>query len=110
LQVRRIVRDDDDSDPSLCVGLNVILQLPELRSTEGSPINGAHRKKYRSFVSEKLFDIVNFLAIVNRANRRELRTYRKTGIKRIRVLVEEHVVQIGLGLKRLHHGGYAQYR
>jgi len=96
LQVRRIVRDDDDSDPSLCVGLNVILQLPELRSTEGSPVNGAHCKKHRSFVSEKPLNTVDFLTLVYRTNRRKISAYGKTWIKGIRVLVEKHVVQVGL--------------
>ena len=42
LQFRRVVSNDDDSDSGFFVICYVILQLPELRSTEGSPVDRAH--------------------------------------------------------------------
>jgi hypothetical protein len=101
----RIVSNDDETDAGFREGLNRTLQLPELRPAEGSPVDRAHGQEHRALVQEEWLDAVDFFAVVQRTYRRELRADGQTGIKIVRVFVQEHVVQVELlGMDWLRDG------
>ena len=99
LKFRCVVGDDDDPDTCFCEVINAFLQLPELRSAEGSPVSGAYGEERQPPVAHERVDVRDFLTLVQRSDLGECRTERQPGIERVVVFGKEYVAEVA-GLRR----------
>jgi hypothetical protein len=94
LQLRRIIGDHDDPYAGILEVFDVLLQLPELRSTKGSPIDRAIGDEYRSLVPDELVDIRYFPALIQSTDSWELCSDREARIEGIRIFGDEYIVRV----------------